>query len=284
MVNGISGTDLLSYLLQTQKSGSQSSAQSADEVFNKIDTDGNGSISKEELEKDQQARKEEFQTYLTSSRTGMSLLLFNLLHGAGESDDDGIEAVIPTTGVKPPSIDPSLDEIFSKMDTDGDGVINREEFTSFKPDRAVPENAPPPPEEVFNEIDTDGDGSVSQEEFTNFKPDRAGLQNDAFSVDEIFNRIDINEDSTISRDEFEQDQQARKAEFQSYAANSQNDISSFLFNLLQMTGGGDTSNSASDQTEMDGISSLLAQLISKYQQLGQADQSSSAAGLLDAIG
>ena len=49
MISGISGVNNYDYLWQLQQSGSQSGNISADEVFSKIDANGDGSISKDEL-------------------------------------------------------------------------------------------------------------------------------------------------------------------------------------------------------------------------------------------
>jgi Ca2+-binding EF-hand superfamily protein len=249
MISGISGTDILSYLPQMRQSQAQNRAPSAEEIFSKIDTDGDGAVSKEEFKKDHQAREAEFQNYAANSQSGLSSFLFDFLYGLGESDStDGATEDAVSAAVELETGAPSTEEIFSAMDTDGDGVVSEEEFVSFEPDGPEPPSGAPSAEEMFSEIDTDGDGS-------------------------------------ISKDELEEHHQAREAEFQNYAANSQTDISSFLDSLLQAADeNSTTSTSASDQIGTEEISSLLAQLIDKYLLFAQANQSTTITSLVDVKG
>lgn len=56
---------------------------------------------------------------------------------------------------------------FESLDTDGDGIVTKEEFTAnFKPPGRNG-NPPPDPETVFTRIDADGNGEISAEEFEN---------------------------------------------------------------------------------------------------------------------
>ena len=56
---------------------------------------------------------------------------------------------------------------FESLDTDGDGIVTKEEFTeNFKPPGRNG-NPPPDPEMVFGRIDADGNGEISAEEFEN---------------------------------------------------------------------------------------------------------------------
>jgi len=68
----------------------------------------------------------------------------------------------------------SKEEMFSKLDTNGDAVVSLSEFTSFeRPQRPQREGAeqrePKSPQDIFNKIDADGDGLISQEEFSSAK-------------------------------------------------------------------------------------------------------------------
>jgi len=56
---------------------------------------------------------------------------------------------------------------FESLDTDGDGIVTKEEFiANFKPPGRNG-NPPPDPEVVFTRIDADGNGEISAEEFEN---------------------------------------------------------------------------------------------------------------------
>ena len=56
---------------------------------------------------------------------------------------------------------------FESLDTDGDGVITKEEFTANFQPRAREGREPPDPEMVFGRWDSDGDGEITAEEFEN---------------------------------------------------------------------------------------------------------------------
>ncbi len=56
---------------------------------------------------------------------------------------------------------------FESLDTDGDGIVTKEEFTAnFKPPGRNG-NPPPDPAMVFGRIDADGNGEISAEEYEN---------------------------------------------------------------------------------------------------------------------
>lgn len=59
-------------------------------------------------------------------------------------------------------------EMFRKIDSDGDGQFSLEEFEAAKPANA-PEAAPAA-NDIFAEMDADSDGSVTEEEFLNAAP------------------------------------------------------------------------------------------------------------------
>ncbi len=60
---------------------------------------------------------------------------------------------------------------FESLDTDGDGVISKEEFmANFNPPGRNG-NPPPDPEMVFGRLDADGNDEISAEEFEN-RPQR----------------------------------------------------------------------------------------------------------------
>lgn len=56
---------------------------------------------------------------------------------------------------------------FESLDTDGDGIVTKDEFiANFKPPGRNG-NPPPDPEMVFGRVDADGNGEISAEEFEN---------------------------------------------------------------------------------------------------------------------
>jgi hypothetical protein len=61
-------------------------------------------------------------------------------------------------------------EMFTQMDTNGDGSVDKAEFTEFGKQMAQQMKGPDRTEEMFAEMDTDGDGAISQAEFEAFEP------------------------------------------------------------------------------------------------------------------
>ena len=104
MVSGISGANNYDYLQQMGQYGSKNGNISMDELFSKIDTNGDGSISKDELAK-----------ALTATH--------HHHHHHGKSSD----ATSQTNATSP------LDQLFSKIDSNGgDGSISKDELSAFQ--------------------------------------------------------------------------------------------------------------------------------------------------------
>jgi Ca2+-binding EF-hand superfamily protein len=94
-------------------------------------------------------------------------------------------------------------EIFSQIDTNGDGSIDKAEFTAFGKLMAEKMGAPDQSDEIFSAIDTDGDGLLTETEMDAFKP--SGGPNAADmkpNRQDMFNQIDTNGDSSIDKAEF----------------------------------------------------------------------------------
>lgn len=151
-----------------------------DDLFGKVDTDGNGSISESELQS-----------------------LMDKMASDGKSTTSG-EA-------------PSASDMIAKLDTDGDGALSESEFAAGKPQggppgggmgegmRAMGGMPPPPPGGMggasdsasssgsYDPLDTNQDGVVSMAERL------AG--GDATSVTDLFKSIDSDGDGTLSSTE-----------------------------------------------------------------------------------
>jgi len=93
------------------------------------------------------------------------------------------------------------EELFSRMDKNGDGVISKEEFMSAP---MPPHGPPPPPEEVFKHIDSDGDGKVSVAEFVKApRPKHRGPNGEEPPAPEdVFQHLDKDHDGSLSVEEF----------------------------------------------------------------------------------
>jgi Ca2+-binding EF-hand superfamily protein len=58
--------------------------------------------------------------------------------------------------------DPSLSDLFNKIDTNGDGVVSAEEFISNRPEDASEDQA----KEMWRQLDTENSGSLTESQFT----------------------------------------------------------------------------------------------------------------------
>jgi hypothetical protein len=61
-------------------------------------------------------------------------------------------------------------EMFTKMDTNGDGSVDKAEFTVFGKQMAEKMGGTDRSEEMFSSMDTNGDGTISQAEAEAFTP------------------------------------------------------------------------------------------------------------------
>jgi Ca2+-binding EF-hand superfamily protein len=138
----------------------------------------------------------------------------------GKHDKDELAQMV----AQGPQGGPSVNDILSKFDTDGDGSISESEF-SAGPEKGQQAQGgfPPPPagmgnmssadflQQMFNNADTNGDGKIDKDEMAEVvaKQPQGGP-----SVDDIFSKLDTDEDGSISESEFsagpEKGQQAQQ--------------------------------------------------------------------------
>jgi Ca2+-binding EF-hand superfamily protein len=135
----IDQTELTSFLDYVgEKTGSSIDSAAA---LKALDSDGNGSISETELTDNASALFDQLKTQLMSSQMQM--------------------------GSAPPPPPPKEDssEMFSSIDTDGDGSISKTELESFVSSRTGESGKGPSVDDILARDDADGDGSISSTEF-----------------------------------------------------------------------------------------------------------------------
>lgn len=119
-------------------------------------------------------------------------------------------------GFRPP---PPKPPSFGTLDSNSDGSLSLDEFKTGAPKGADSAKS----EELFKKIDSDGDGSISKAESDEFKsqadkaeqllqsfllslqpsqPAKTGKASDSKDEDDAFAQIDANSDGSISSDEF----------------------------------------------------------------------------------
>jgi len=117
---------------------------SAEDPFKAIDANGDGSISKDEATA--------FRSKLSAQIQALMLQLQELNGTVGTTTANA--------GVTPPS----ADDIFAKLDADGNGSISKDEFAAAINNRHHTDGTGDRAARMFDKIDTNGDGSISKEE------------------------------------------------------------------------------------------------------------------------
>jgi Ca2+-binding EF-hand superfamily protein len=137
----IDQTELTSFLDYVgEKTGSSIDSASA---LKALDSDGNGSISETELTDNASALFDQLKSQLMSSQMQMG-------HGGPPP---------------PPPSDEDSSDMFSSIDTDGDGSISKTELETFVSSRADESGKGPSVDDILARDDADGDGAISSTEF-----------------------------------------------------------------------------------------------------------------------
>ena len=178
-------------------------AQMQAKLFKAMDTSGDGKIDKSEL------------TSAYESAGASSSNVDSIISGLDTDDDAAISQLEFESGLsqlqqqmkanrtEEESSSDKDTEMFSKIDTNGDGTVSSDELATFK--AQGPEGGPTT-EEMLSQLDTDGSGDVSQSEFTSgmeqMRQNRRTEEESSSDKDtEMFSKIDTNGDGTVSSDE-----------------------------------------------------------------------------------
>jgi Ca2+-binding EF-hand superfamily protein len=172
MISGISGVQNTYQLQQLMQP--QSANLSAAQVFGKIDTNGDGSVSKDEFTAFQTNMPIQFQNAVMGSQADSTSSLLALLQSAGQVTTGTGASTVSTASQNGGTI---AAQLFGKIDTNGDGSISKDEFaklgTTFHRSRQHGAHKAGPHksstlDQLFKSVDSDGDGSVSKDEMMTF--------------------------------------------------------------------------------------------------------------------
>jgi Ca2+-binding EF-hand superfamily protein len=122
-------------------------------------------------------------------------------NGDGKHDADELAEMVANG----PANGPSVDDILSKFDTDGDGAVSETEFEAAgPPDRQMQGmggmSSADFLERLFSDADTNADGVISEDEMSTVAAN--GPANGP-SVDDILSKFDTDGDGAVSETEFE---------------------------------------------------------------------------------
>lgn len=150
-------------------------------MFAKVDTDSSGSVNADELQTMLDDVSQH--TGVSFQKTAQELLtaMDGNSDGALSSDElaQGMQSIMPP----PPSTmdfaqarngaTDGSDDLFSKVDTDGDGSVSKSEMSDFVAKMGKNSDTSSS-DDKFAKLDTDGDGSLSQSEFEAGRPQAPG--------------------------------------------------------------------------------------------------------------
>eukprot|EP00930_Biecheleria_cincta_P079737 TRINITY_DN6765_c0_g1_i1.p1 TRINITY_DN6765_c0_g1~~TRINITY_DN6765_c0_g1_i1.p1 ORF type:complete len:1135 (-),score=225.09 TRINITY_DN6765_c0_g1_i1:42-3446(-) len=181
--------------------------QAARELFDRLDADGDGVLSREELSRAQKTQvagfdcmdangdgvvsREEFVRAQNSQATRFAFM---------DANGDGVvskDEYMRAQGLQAAN--------FDFMDTNGDGMVSKEEFARAQSLQAA----------KFDAMDTDGDGVVSKEEFARAQSLQAAK----------FQSLDVDGDGVVSREEFLRAQTLQDATFDAMDADGDGVVS-----------------------------------------------------------
>ncbi|MBN1213050.1 MAG: EF-hand domain-containing protein [candidate division Zixibacteria bacterium] len=101
----------------------------------------------------------------------------------------------------------NVEDVFTQGDTDGDGVLSKEEFMALRPPQprkpeVSSEEMQQKQAELFAAIDQNGDGSIDESEMEEFASEMAARTGQSDNIENFFLEGDTNGDGVISEDEF----------------------------------------------------------------------------------
>ena len=250
MVNSINGSS--SWANFQMQMNTEAMQKHRDEMFNKMDGNGDGGIDKTE---------------------------FSVLAKKMSANNAASSNSTTSTGTTQ-----SVDDVFATYDTDGDGKLSQDELDAY-----MKANAPPPPpqgglmgalnaqemqkrkDEMFSKIDADSDGSIDKTEFAalanQMSANNATSSNSTTStdttqsVDDIFATYDTDGDGKLSQDELDAYMKANRPPMptqgttSAYNSNSGTSQISSLLDYLK-------SQAATDTDQADTLNGYITNLLS----------------------
>ncbi len=241
MISGVSSNSYSSYTSSSTTASTAASKKFQEQLLAKLDTDGDGSISKDELS-----------TAVSSSegKDGITVTLSDAFSDLDSNDDDSLDASELASMQMPPppprDAAPQTDvaeSLLSALDTDGDGTINSDELTAGLSSAGSTADSA----QVFDALDTNEDGTVRLDELT------ASLQPPAPPAPPASTSTASTEDTSAQL-------------FSALDADSDGSISASELTsaLSTASNGSNSSTTTSDDTTAQALSRMVAALTERY--------------------
>ncbi|OUM07088.1 calcium-binding protein [Pseudomonas syringae] len=154
MISGISSS-FSGYTRSTSSASATSNKTFQEDLLAKLDADGDGSISKDELSS----------ALSSDSKEGITVSLSKAFSDLDSNDDDSLDTDELAAMTPPPPLQPATDvadELLDSLDSDGDGAISSAELSAGLTSAGSSASS----SEVFDTLDTNKDGTVSLDELT----------------------------------------------------------------------------------------------------------------------
>ncbi|HNV60820.1 MAG TPA: XopAW family type III secretion system calcium-binding effector [Rhodoferax sp.] len=227
-ISGVSSASSAWATMSAMRANRPPGGMSPDKMFAKVDADSSGGVDKAEL----QGILDDITQKTGVANNGSGEDLFGKMDSNGDGSlskdelGEGMKSIMPP----PPSTmdfaqtrgegSDSTDGLFGKIDIDADGSVSKDELQSLldkmKAGRGADETSTSGADDLFGKLDSDGDGSLSQTEFEAGRPKDAGgpqgaggmpptppggAAGGASSASTTFDPLDTNQDGTVSAQE-----------------------------------------------------------------------------------
>jgi Ca2+-binding EF-hand superfamily protein len=156
MINAINGLGSSPYIQTSQR------LDPTESLFEQIDANQDKSLDQNELKTF---------TDTLSPKTGLSMSVYDIIskldtNGDGRLGQEEFDAGRPNR----PSAG-GVDSLFAKIDANGDGSLDKSELNAFVQSLSNSTGGSPTAEDLISKLDTDGNGLISQKEFEAGRPE-----------------------------------------------------------------------------------------------------------------
>jgi Ca2+-binding EF-hand superfamily protein len=245
-------------------------AEMRQRMFSKIDANGDGKVSKDELTQvmaNASSGGSSVDDIMSALDTNGDGSISQSEFAAGDKANGQMQGGPPPmmAGMGNMSSADFVKQLFSDADTNSDGTISKDELTQVMANASSGGSSV---DDIMSALDTNGDGVISESELlaaSQADQQTQGLQGGS-SVDNLFSTLDTNGDGSISKSEFETSMANGSGSTQS--TNNTDDLAKTLLEALEnqtKTASSTTSTDGSQSsTSATSITTLLSNVLKSY--------------------